>query len=178
MSSCSHHPSWALGKGPRACTPCCTARRLDTSTRGLMARVEQVVTWVTGWRLPQQTVLLIKREAGRLCFNQLIASLGIQHQLRFCQSPGCCVSRLHPHGDFRSGAEGCWEAPPGALVCIPHFPCRGNEPQIEGEEKKGSAKNVLRETKLSYDPGLPLLRPGALSNQAGSSSKLKSVESL
>lgn len=51
--------------------------------------------------------------------------------------------------------------------------------QIEGgKEKKKSAKNVLREMKLSYDPGLPLLRGGALSNRDGSSSKLKSVESL
>lgn len=35
------------------------------------------------WRLPQQTVLpLSKQEAGRLCFNQLIASLGIQQAAR------------------------------------------------------------------------------------------------
>lgn len=56
-------------------------------------------------------------------------------------------------------------------------------PQIEGgggekKKKKKSAKGVWREMKLSYDSGLPLLRGGAHSNQDGSSSKLKSVESL
>lgn len=52
-------------------------------------------------------------------------------------------------------------------------------PQIQREkEKKASAKNVLREMKLSYDHGLPLLRGGAVKNQDGSGSKLKSVEFL
>lgn len=52
-------------------------------------------------------------------------------------------------------------------------------PQIEGEkEKKESAKNVLREMKLSYDCGLPLLGGQAVRNQDRFCSKLKSVESL
>lgn len=140
---------------------------------------EQVVTRVTGWRLPQQTLLpLIKWEAGRLCFNQLIASLGIQQPAQVLSKARLLHFQAPASRGFQVGGRGSGSTGGEPAVCVPHFPCRGNEPQIEGEEKKGSAENVPRETKLSYDPGLPLLRPGALSNQAGFGSKLKSVKSL
>lgn len=53
-------------------------------------------------------------------------------------------------------------------------PAEGYRPPERGEEeKKESAKNGLREMKLSYDSGLPALGGGAVGNQDGSSSELK-----
>lgn len=48
---------------------------------------------------------------------------------------------------------------------MPTSPAEGNKPPDRGQkEKKESAKNVLREMKLSYDCGLPLMGGRAGSN--------------
>lgn len=85
---------------------------------------------------------------------------------------------------FQVGAEGGGKPSPGTLERCQSFaphtsPTEGNEPPERGEkEKKESAENVLREMKLSYDCGLPLLGGQAVRNQDRFCSKLKSVESL
>lgn len=55
-----------------------------------------------------------------------------------------------------------WTLERGQSFACRTSPAEGNKPPDRGEkEKKESAKNVLREMKLSYDCGLPLMGGGA-----------------